>query len=128
MRRTPQRDNPLEVAVRSALHRKGFRFRTHYRVLPHRRAAADIAFTRQRLAIFIDGCFWHGCPEHATRPQRNAAWWAAKLDRNVARDRETDAEFEKAGWWILRCWEHEGTDAIVDRIERALVDATRRER
>jgi DNA mismatch endonuclease (patch repair protein) len=73
--------------------------------MPRRRA--DIVFTRARIAVFVDGCFWHGCPQHATQPASNAPWWSAKLARNVERDRETDDHLRESGWTVLRFWEHE---------------------
>jgi DNA mismatch endonuclease (patch repair protein) len=81
----------------------------------------DIAFTRWKLAVLIDGCFWHGCPEHkTTRPVTNGAWWAAKLDGNVARDRANDARLRAEGWTVLRCWEHEPTKAVVHQVVTSL--------
>jgi DNA mismatch endonuclease, patch repair protein len=118
MQQTLQRDNALECAVRSGLHRRGLRFRKHFRVVAGVRAEADIAFPGRRLAVMIDGCFWHGCPEHRTRPQRNEEWWARKLDANEARDRRTDATFRAVGWQVLRFWEHERVEEIVARIEQ----------
>ncbi len=114
MRRMPRRDTHPEVALRKALHARGLRFRKDYRPLPGR---PDLAFTRARLAVFVDGCFWHSCPEHATRPKNNAGWWAAKLDANVARDRRQDQQLVDAGWTVVRVWEHEQVSAAADRIE-----------
>jgi DNA mismatch endonuclease (patch repair protein) len=125
MQRTLQRDNPLEVAVRSALHRYGLRFRVHYRPVGGSRAESDIAFPRQRIAVLIDGCFWHGCPEHATRPKRNDAWWAEKLDANVERDRRNETVFTDAGWHVLRFWEHETVETIVRTVITAVRGAER---
>jgi DNA mismatch endonuclease, patch repair protein len=120
MQNTPQRDNPLELAVRSALHRRGLRFRVHIKPAAGCRAEADIAFGRQRIAVLIDGCFWHGCPLHATRPKRNEAWWAEKLDANIQRDRRTDAAFAAAGWHVLRFWEHQSVEEITAGILAAV--------
>lgn len=80
------------------------------------RCRADIVWRGLRLAVFIDGCFWHGCPEHATRPKANGAWWAEKLDGNIQRDRRTDAELTSRGWTVLRFWEHEQPAAVADAI------------
>lgn len=93
--------------MRKYLWRSGLRYRVDYR-LPLRglRRRADIAFPGPRVAVFVDGCFWHCCPEHGTRPANNAAWWAAKLDANVARDADTDRRLSDAGWTVVRVWEH----------------------
>ena len=120
MQRTPQRDNRLELAVRARLHRSGARFRVHYRPVRGSNANADIAFPRQKLAILIDGCFWHRCPSHATKPRSNEAWWAQKLEENVRRDRRFDTALAGLGWRVLRFWEHEGVEAIVGTIHAAL--------
>jgi DNA mismatch endonuclease (patch repair protein) len=84
------------------------------------RRRADIVFVRAQVAVFVDGCFWHHCPDHGTTPRHNGEWWAAKLDRTVARDRETDARLETAGWTVLRIWEHECPSEAADRVERAV--------
>jgi DNA mismatch endonuclease (patch repair protein) len=86
MQRTRRRDTPAELALRTALHRRGLRYRIDYRILGVG-SRPDIAFIRSRVAVFVDGCFWHCCPIHGTRPKRNALWWQKKLDANVARDR-----------------------------------------
>jgi DNA mismatch endonuclease (patch repair protein) len=78
-------------------------------------------FPRDRLAIFVDGCFWHACPQHATWPKRNADWWREKILRNVARDRDTDERLAEMGWTVLRVWEHEDTSVAADRVERELL-------
>lgn len=74
-------------------------------------------FTRARVAVFIDGCFWHACPEHRTSPKANGSWWAAKLAKNVERDRDTDSRLQDLGWVVLRFWEHEDVVDAVDRLE-----------
>jgi DNA mismatch endonuclease (patch repair protein) len=117
MSRTVQRDNQQERALRSKLHMRGLRFRVHARVLEQSRRTIDIAFPARRVAIFVDGCFWHGCPIHGTSPKNNAAWWRAKIDANIARDRDTDARLRKAGWIVVRVWEHEDLLAAANRIE-----------
>jgi DNA mismatch endonuclease (patch repair protein) len=86
--------------------------------MPRRRA--DVAFTRRHVAVFVDGCFWHGCPDHKTAPARNAAWWAQKLAGNVQRDRETDRHLRVAGWTVLRFWEHDVVDDVVAQIVAVL--------
>ncbi len=117
------RDNAMELAVRHELFRVGLRYFVHRRPLPGRRCQADIVFPRLRLAVFIDGCFWHGCPLHATRPALNKEWWAEKLDRNVARDRSGDSLLAAAGWRVLRFWEHEDPRRIAGNILEAVTAA-----
>ncbi len=108
-------DTGPEMRLRSALHREGRRFRKDYpiRVEGGRRIKVDIAFPGARLAVFVDGCFWHRCPEHATEPKANRDFWRAKLDRNVARDREVDRALRNAGWRVVRIWEHESVEGAV---------------
>lgn len=113
------RDTTPELAVRRLLHAAGLRYRVDYAPLGGRRRA-DIVFTRRRIAVFIDGCFWHGCPEHATAPKTNAGYWGPKLERNIVRDRETDASLLDAGWLVLRFWEHEPATAVADEILRVV--------
>jgi DNA mismatch endonuclease Vsr len=105
-----------ELALRRELHRRGLRFRVNLAGLPGR---PDVAFTRAKLAVFVDGCFWHRCPEHGVLPKHNGAWWLAKLDRNVERDREKDAALTALGWLVVHVWEHEDVRAAADRIEQA---------
>jgi len=118
------RDTSPEVAVRKILHREGMRYRVDYAPLGGRRRA-DIVFTKQHVAVFIDGCFWHGCPAHATLPRTNIAYWIPKLQRNVERDRETDAMLQEAGWTTLRFWEHEAAEDVAHRIRTDLECARR---
>ncbi len=117
-----RRDTKPELAVRSALHRAGLRYRVDHPPVPGLRRRADIAFTRQRIAVFVDGCFWHGCPEHRTWPRRNAAYWGPKIERNRERDLDTNERLGAAGWVVLRFWEHEPVDLIAS----AIGDAVRR--
>src|SRR6266545_2365240 len=110
-----------ERRVRSLLHARGYRFRKDHRLeIPGARVRPDIVFTRQRVAVFIDGCFWHRCPEHGTSPRANTAYWAAKLERNVARDERVDRALHAAGWTVLRLWEHLEPEEAVVRIVAAL--------
>lgn len=102
MQRVRGTDTSCEVALRSALHRRGLRYSLR-RKLPGR---PDIVFTSARVAVFVDGCFWHGCPEHCRRPSSNRAYWHAKIERNVARDRRVDSELVAMGWRVVRVWEH----------------------
>lgn len=115
-----QADTAPEIALRSALHRRGLRFRKHIRPLKELRCQADVVFVRQRVAIFVDGCFWHGCPEHWTAPTANAAWWQEKIARNSSRDRRNDEALAEAGWIVARVWEHESPDSAAARVETVL--------
>ena len=121
MRANRRTDTKPEVLVRSLLHRRGHRFRKD---LPIRVASAavrpDIVFSKRKLAVFIDGCFWHRCPEHGITPASNRQYWAPKLARNVDRDRRDDAELTKAGWRTLRIWEHVSPKDAVAHVEMAL--------
>lgn len=110
------RDTVPEIAIRKLLHAKGLRYRVNLPVVPERRRRADIVFTSRRVAVFVDGCFWHGCPEHATRPKANSEWWSLKLARNIERDRETDCLLSEAGWTVVRIWEHEDPAAAVEKL------------
>jgi DNA mismatch endonuclease (patch repair protein) len=110
------RDTAPELAVRRLLHAAGFRYRVAHRPEPSLRRSADIVFTKQRVAVFIDGCYWHACPEHGTVARSNADYWSAKLRRNVTRDADTTARLERFGWTVLRFWEHEDPPAVVGRI------------
>ena len=116
MQSTKRRDTRAELAVRRELHRRGARYRVELAVLPGLRRRADVVFTRARVAVFIDGCFWHGCPIHATRPKANAGFWADKLAANRARDRDTDQRLTAAGWRVIRVWEHENPADAATRI------------
>ncbi|MEV0484838.1 very short patch repair endonuclease [Streptomyces sp. NPDC050508] len=129
MSRQPSKDTGAELAVRRLLHAAGLRYRVEYPVPGMARRRIDVAFTRAKVAILIDGCFWHGCPEHATRPKANAEWWRKKLDRNMARDRETTEHLIAQGWTVLRFWEHETPDTVAARVvatvEQRLMEQTR---
>jgi DNA mismatch endonuclease (patch repair protein) len=116
MSRTRGHDNPREVALRSILHRRGLRFRIHLELIPGSRRSADIVFPRQRVAVFLDGCFWHGCPLHGTWPKVNAEWWRAKIETNKLRDRDTDDRLAATRWTVVRVWEHESLGAAAHRI------------
>ena len=121
MRKMPRAGSMIERAVRSELHRRGLRFRVNFRGVP---GTPDIAFTRARIAVFIDGCFWHACPIHGTMPKNNQAWWEEKLRRNQERDREKDSALEAIGWWPLHYWEHDDLEEIADEIEAVWRDLT----
>ncbi len=123
MRRNPRRNTGPEVALRSELHRRGLRFRKDLPLrVPGRVVRPDVVFTRSRLAVFVDGCFWHSCPIHGNQPRANTDYWRPKLARNVARDRAVDEALTGAGWRVLRAWEHEPPEEIAKRIHAALRD------
>lgn len=107
MRRQGRRDTKPELELRRELYRLGLRYRVDRAVLPGLRRRADVVFSRARIAIFVDGCFWHQCPTHGTLPKANDQWWADKLKANVARDRDTDDRLHAAGWTVVRLWEHD---------------------
>lgn len=109
-----------EIALRSELHRRGLRYFVDRAPLKGLRRRADLVFPRRKVAVYVDGCFWHSCPEHATHPKNNAQWWAEKLAGNVARDRDTDTRLIAAGWVVVRIWEHENVTAGADRVQSAL--------
>jgi DNA mismatch endonuclease (patch repair protein) len=113
MSRLARKHTKPELEVRRALHAAGLRYRVQYPVPGNRRRTIDVAFTRAKLAVFIDGCFWHSCPGHGMTPTANSEWWQWKLQRNRARDRDTDQVLHQAGWTVLRFWEHESPDAVV---------------
>lgn len=113
------RDTEPELLLRRELHRRGgLRYRVDAPVPGMPRRSADVLFTRAKVAVFVDGCFWHGCPEHKTSPANNGAWWMAKLARNVERDRETGAHLASLGWIVFRVWEHEDMTQAATDIER----------
>lgn len=120
MSRQASRDTKPEVAVRKLLHASGYRYRVNERVPGMSRRTIDIAFTRAKVAVLIDGCFWHGCPVHATQPKSNAEWWRAKLERNMARDRETNEHLTEEGWTVLRFWEHEAPGEVAEQVAAAI--------
>lgn len=123
MKSQRQRDTAAELAVRSHLHRRGHRFRVHY-ALPKLRRRADIAFPRLRIAVFVDGCFWHGCPDHGTWPKQNAGWWREKIEGNRQRDADTDARLEEQGWMVIRIWEHETAETAARKVAEAVRSRT----
>ena len=119
MQQQPSKNTNPELALRSELHRRGLRYRVHVPILDGRRKH-DIVFTRAGVVVEVLGCFWHRCPRHGTSPRSNAEWWEAKLEGNVARDKRTAAELRKAGWKLIRVWEHEDPVKAADRVQRAL--------
>jgi DNA (cytosine-5)-methyltransferase 1 len=124
MQRVRRRDTPAERELRSALHRRGLRFRVDAAPLPSLRRRADVVFKSSKVAVFVDGCFWHGCPLHCTWPQTNAHWWKIKIARNRRRDADTDQQLANAGWLVVRAWEHED----LHRVAQVIVDAVSQRR
>ncbi len=120
MSRQRSQDTGPELQLRQALFRLGLRYRLHRRPDPSVRRVADIVFVSPKVAVFVDGCFWHRCPEHGTTPSVNVDYWQAKLDGNVTRDRDTDRRLEAAGWRVIRVWEHEDPDEAAARIARVV--------
>jgi DNA mismatch endonuclease (patch repair protein) len=120
MERTRRRDTAPELALRSSLHRRGLRFRVDKPVLAGSRRRADIVFPRPQVAVFVDGCFWHGCPEHGTMPKANRRFWEEKLAANRSRDRSTDEQLVEAGWKVMRFWEHVDPQAAAAEIAAEL--------
>ncbi|QKW10774.1 DNA mismatch endonuclease Vsr [Streptomyces sp. NA04227] len=110
------RDTKPERLVRSLLHAQGLRYRVAAQPLRNLRRTADIVFRPAEVAVFIDGCYWHGCPEHYVPPRTNEGYWSAKVERNMARDRDTDSKLKAAGWLVLRFWEHEAPEECALRI------------
>lgn len=110
----------------------GLRYRVSVRPLPELRRTADLVFPRARVAVFVDGCFWHGCPEHYVASASNVDYWRTKVARNGERDRETDALLQKAGWMVVRCWAHEEMEevarAVASVVKARLPDQTARGR
>ena len=115
-----RRDTGPEVRLRRTLFARGLRYRVAFPVPGQRRRTIDIAFTRAKVAVFIDGCFWHGCPAHGTSPRANSEWWSVKLRANQDRDRDTDRLLTELGWTVVRVWEHESTTAAARRIAAEL--------
>lgn len=118
MRANRRRDTKSELRVRALLHANGLRYRVDFAPGSDRRRRADIVFTRARLAVFIDGCFWHGCPEHFVSPKSNADYWVPKIETNRRRDLDTTAQLESEGWTVLRYWEHDDPQSVAEAIIR----------
>jgi DNA mismatch endonuclease, patch repair protein len=123
MRANRRAETKPEQALRSDLHRRGARFRKDRLVRAGDvRVKVDIVFPRQRLAVFVDGCFWHSCPEHGHVPRSNSAYWTTKLSGNAARDRRATSALEKEGWRVLRFWEHTPSDIAAEAVLLSLAD------
>ena len=122
MARVRRRDTLPELQLRSELHARGFRYRVDRRPVPDLGSRADIVFGPARVAVYVNGCFWHRCPEHGTMPKANAEFWEQKLSRNVERDADVDRILRDRGWTVVRVWEHEPANSAADRVERAVVE------
>jgi DNA mismatch endonuclease (patch repair protein) len=116
MKAQARRDTAPELSIRRRLHAAGVRYRVDTRLENDLRVRGDLVWKGRRLVVFIDGCFWHGCPRHATQPKANHRWWVEKIGANVARDRKHDQELRSRGWRVLRFWEHEKPDEVANRI------------
>ncbi|GAA1251832.1 very short patch repair endonuclease [Pseudonocardia aurantiaca] len=120
MSRARRRDTEPEMMIRKEAHRRGLRYRVEAAIPGMPRRRADMIFAGAKVAVFVDGCFWHSCPEHTSIPRANREWWVAKLEKNQLRDRATDVHLEGLGWTVLRFWEHEDPLVAVDAVERAV--------
>ncbi|RKT83624.1 T/G mismatch-specific endonuclease [Saccharopolyspora antimicrobica] len=114
------RDTEPERLIRRLVHARGLRYRLCARPLPGLRRTADMVFRPTKIAVFIDGCYWHGCPEHYKAPRTNPGYWSDKVARNIARDRDTDKQLTESGWLVLRFWEHESAEECVHKIVGAV--------
>ncbi|WP_074377115.1 very short patch repair endonuclease [Mycobacteroides abscessus] len=110
------RDTKPEITARKLVHSMGLRYRVNTRPVRELRRTADLVFTRAKVAVFIDGCFWHGCPEHHRQPTANADYWMSKVAKNRARDAETNAALREKGWEVLRFWEHEPPELVATTV------------
>ena len=117
-------DTQAELAVRRLVHAAGLRYRVNVRPERDLRRTADLLFSRARVVVLIDGCYWHGCPQHYRRPSSNRRYWDAKVLRNASRDREVDAALMTAGWLVVRAWEHEDPVDVAARVESAVRQRT----
>jgi DNA mismatch endonuclease (patch repair protein) len=120
MQANRSRDTGPEMRVRRLLHHRGLRYFVHRRPVAELRNRADLVFPTPRVAVFIDGCYWHGCPEHYSSPKVNAEYWSPKIAGNKARDSKVDRALRDAGWTVIRAWEHEDPSDVADRIEEAV--------
>lgn len=126
MRSNKGRDTKPELALRRAVHALGLRYRVSCRPLKAVRRTADLVFTKAKVAVFMDGCFWHGCPEHHTLAATNATFWAEKVRRTKERDAETDRLLTQAEWLVVRVWEHEDSSVAAVRVAEVVVAARER--
>ena len=121
MSRVRSRDTKPELAIRSELHRRSLRFRVHQRPVESFRRTADIMFRPAMVAVMIDGCYWHGCPDHYRPSTKNSTFWQEKIASNLKRDQETNETLSAAGWLVLRFWEHEDPINVADRIQELVI-------
>ena len=115
-----ERDTAPELALRRELHRRGLRYRVDRQIVPGTRRRVDIVFGSAKVAVFVDGCFWHRCPDHGVIPKSNPEYWIPKFQRNGERDRETACLLAADGWDVVRVWEHEPVESAAERIEAAV--------
>ena len=120
------RDTKPELAVRKLLYSSGLRYRVAARPIPSFRRTADVLFTRDKVAVFIDGCFWHGCPQHYTEPKSHSEYWQPKIAMNKSRDLETAKLLEEAGWVVLRYWAHEPSTSIAEAVVSVVLEKRER--
>lgn len=123
MAKVRQKGTDAEMALRRELYRRGLRYRVNYEVLKKPRRVADVAFPSLRIAVFVDGCFWHGCPEHASWPKQNAEFWRKKIEANRQRDKDTNERLGRMGWTVLRFWQHESPAESAASIARVVTVA-----
>lgn len=120
MSKLARRDTAPELAIRQQLHKAGLRYRVQFPLPGNRRRRIDVAFTRARVAVFVDGCFWHGCPRHGTRPKANREWWDWKFAKIQARDADTNQRLVNEGWSVIRVWEHDDPVRAAEQIAAAV--------
>jgi DNA mismatch endonuclease (patch repair protein) len=120
MRANRSRDTKPEIALRSLVHAAGLRYRVAAKPLPKMQRTADLLFRPARVAVFVDGCFWHGCPDHFVPPKTNPGYWKTKIGGNTRRDRDTDSRLEEAGWLVLRFWEHQDPAECAETVVAAV--------
>jgi DNA mismatch endonuclease, patch repair protein len=120
MRATRQRNTKAELDLQAALDQIGLQYTVDRSPLPQLRCRADILFASERVAVFVDGCFWHGCPDHGTWPKQNGTWWRTKILKNRSRDADTDYHLQQVGWLALRVWEHDDASQAARRILEVL--------
>lgn len=118
--RVRQRDTSAEIRLRRVLHGRGLRYRVDVKLMDKPRRVADIVFRPKKVAVFVDGCFWHGCPEHGSSPKSNVEFWRNKIETNKRRDADTDHRLIEAGWTVVRIWEHEDPEQAANEICKIL--------